>query len=245
MTTSPTQDSDREAAAGTTPASRDHQPIGIVIALITAFLTLLGVFYHNNNAVTKRIDGVSEDLSNLRQEVGILIGQINAPRQLRDPADERTQKGEVDSAQSEVAISGRTPVEISTAQAQASSLAEEGTIDEAIAAWHQVLAMDEDGAYAFDAYLEIAILESERGRLYDSIEMYSRAIELRPDMAGVYFNRGTVKNDLGSLRPQSRTSLKPYASRRSSPLRTLIVASRRHHSPNSRMRSATMTELSS
>ena len=190
------------------------QPMNLVVGSVVVIGAVVGVTAYIVG-LSGDVAKLKDDVQRLEKDVGIQgrsafgeavqdktlgVGQESGVQPQRPQPDvgEHSQSDESESPSSnEVVPSTRSPVERGVALA--SSLADEGRVDAAIAAWHKVIEMGEDDEYAFDAYLSIAVLESERGRHSEAIDMYDQAIKLKPDMAGAYFNRGTAKNEIGQF----------------------------------------------
>lgn len=178
----------------------------LAIMVMACFVALFSQIHNKDQAVNERIDKMMERMDNLRQkavELGIRIEYVERgvpPPEKKPPprfsGEQGTAAGEIESVVVHDAMSsGPTPVE------RAIALAQDGKVDEAIDAWREVLAMvDETDHSAFDAYLSIAALEVERGQHSDAIHMYDEAIKLKPDAAGVYYNRGVMKNQIGRFK---------------------------------------------
>lgn len=172
----------------------------IVMIVLATVGACAGLFAHINNQTNEIRNAMSElsaEVARISVTVGYLEqGLVGQAQRLPDPQEKLESEPEPREGHA-LSPSDQTPGD--RARAQAASLAEEGRIGDAIDVWREALKGDEEGTISFDAYVAIADLESDRGRYRDAIHMYDEAIKLDPDSPGVYFNRGTAKNAIGSF----------------------------------------------
>ncbi len=76
---------------------------------------------------------------------------------------------------------------------QAFSLHQRGQLAEAASLYHEILAQNPKNA---DALHLLGVLESQRSNSLAGIELIDRAIQIQPDNAVLFFNRGNVLRDL-------------------------------------------------
>lgn len=75
-------------------------------------------------------------------------------------------------------------------------LAQQGKLDEAIAAWEQAIALKPDFA---EAYCEIGIVQRHQGKFQQAIIPLQKAIELKPDYCIAYQHLCAILRDLSDL----------------------------------------------
>ena len=163
--------------------------VAIVLAFFGIVVVVAGyIGFRRFREIETEAKGYVEEIKKHRDESSEIIQSLNAKTVADNPEE----------AKQVVANVGENPTAspIDRAVAQAVSLQQQGKRDEAIEKWRAVAHVAEEGdsEQAARAWFSVGyLLENPE----DSIAAYNRAIDLDPDDADAYNNRGVVKGELG------------------------------------------------
>ena len=155
----------------------------------------------------KAADTSSQTVQQDAEEAKRLIGEI---REIHSEARERLAELTAEGASQKPQEAARTVASvqqdptasvIDRAHAEAVLLQQQGKIEEAIEKWRSIanIVGEEDRRLQARAWFSIGYLrsEGEKADLEGAIDAYTKAIELKPDSAEAYNNRGVAKINLG------------------------------------------------
>ena len=138
-----------------------------------------------------RAEHAVKEIEATHDEAQALLKGMNAETVHNDP----------DKASEVVETVQQSPVAspIDRAVAAAISLQQQGKAEEAIKKWSSIANVAEgvDRQLQARAWFSVGYLNSEEDNWKEAIDAYNEAIQLNPDMAEAYNNRGVARNDLG------------------------------------------------